>query len=113
MKKLPNSNFALLQDIFKELNIEYNEKAVDNSEKLSEYWGETVGEKISKFSKVLKLTSDNTLIIVCSDSYAANELYYVKAKLIEEMNEKVKNLGIEIQDIKFDYKKWKEQEYDK
>ena len=72
-----------------------------------------LGEKISKFSKVLELTSSNVLIIVCSDSYAANELYYVKTKLLENMNEKVKNLGIEIKDIKFDYKKWKEQEYDK
>ena len=106
MKKLSNSNFVLLQDIFKELNINYDEAAADNSEKLSQYWEETVGEKISKFSKVLELTSNNVLIIVCSDSYAANELYYVKTKLLENMNEKVKKLGIEIKDIKFDYKKW-------
>ena len=90
MKKLPNSNFELLQDIFKELNIKYNEERADSLEKLSECWCETVGEKISKFSKVLQLTSDNTLIIVCSDSYAANELYFVKDKLLEDMNEKVK-----------------------
>ncbi len=106
MKKLSNSKFALLQDIFKELNINYDEAGADNFDKLSQYWEETVGEKISKFSKVLELTSNNVLIIVCSDYYAANELYYVKTKLLENMNEKVRNLGIEIKDIKFDYKKW-------
>ena len=51
MKKLPNSNFALLQDIFKELNIEYNERAVDNSEKLSKYW---VKRLVKKFPNSLK-----------------------------------------------------------
>ncbi len=109
MKKSSNSNFVLLQDIFKDLNINYDEKIAVNSEKLSKFWSETVGEKISKFSKFLELTSNNVLIITCSDSYAANELYYVKSKLIESMNEKLKKLGIEIKDIKFDYKKWKEQ----
>ena len=106
MKKSSNSNFVLLQDIFKDLNINYDEKIAVNSEKLSKFWSETVGEKISKFSKFLQLTSNNVLIITC---YAANELYYVKSKLIESMNEKLKKLGIEIKDIKFDYKKWKEQ----
>ena len=57
----------------------------------------------------MEFSADNILTVVCSDSFVANELYLEKNKLTKLMNEKTKNLGIEIKDIRFNYKKWKEQ----
>ena len=109
MKRINNSNFELLQDVIKELEFNYVEDKFQNTEKIAGYWIETVGSKISKFSKVLELSDDNMLTVACADSFVANELYLEKAKLLKIMNDKAENLGIKIKDIKFNYKKWKEQ----
>ena len=108
MKRINNSNFELLQDVIKSIEFNYVEEKATEVEKLTGYWVETVGNKISQFSKVLEVSADNTLTVVCSDSFVANELYFEKLQLLKKMNEKTKNLGITIKDIRFDYKKWKE-----
>ncbi len=108
MKKINNSNFELLEEIIKNLDLKYNQEANQNLEQLKNYWRDILGSNLSKLSKVYNFSADNILTIVCADSYAANELYFEKEKLIKYMNEKVQNLGIIIKDIKFDYKKWKE-----
>ena len=109
MKRINNSNFELLQDVIKELEFNYVEDKFQNIEKITNYWVEVVGSKISKFSKVLEYSTDNVLTIVCADSFVANELYLEKDKLLKIMNSRTENLGIKIEDIKFNYKKWKEQ----
>ena len=108
MKRINNSNFELIQDVIKELEFNYVEEKVGEFEKLTGYWVEVVGNKISQFSKVFEISADNTLTIVCADSFVANELYLEKIQLLKKMNDKTKNLGITIKDIRFDYKKWKE-----
>lgn len=107
--KRSNLYFESLQSVIKDLQFNYDESKFEVGEKLAGYWIETVGNKISQFSKVLEFSADNILTIVCSDSFVANELYLEKDKLTKLMNEKTKNLGIEIKDIRFNYKKWKEQ----
>lgn len=109
MEKRNNPYFESLQNVIKDLNFNYDETKVEKEEKLAEYWKETVGNKISQFSKFYEFSADNVLTIVCSDSFVANELYLEKDKLTRIMKEKSENLGIKIKDIKFNYKKWKEQ----
>ncbi len=109
MEKSNISNFELIKNIINNLDFNYDEQTAQIKEKLSDIWIEAVGKKISEMSKVYDFSSDNMLEIVCSDSYVANELYFVKEKLTNIMNEKIQKTGIKIKDIKFDYKKWKEQ----
>ena len=104
MKKIRYSNFEMIEDVIKNIDFNYN----PIRENLESYWVETVGEKIKTMAKVLDFSADNVLTIVCSDSYVANELYLEKSKLLEFMNIKAQETGIKIEDIKFDYKKWKE-----
>lgn len=108
MKRLNNSNFELLQDVIKDLNLSYNTENCKNIENIQKIWIDTIGNKISKFAKVYDFSNDNILTVVCSDSFVSNELYFEKEKLFRNMNEKLQKLGIKIKDIKFDYKKWKE-----
>ncbi len=109
MDKRSNLYFESLQSVIKDLQFNYDEKKIEKEEALTEYWKETVGKKISQYSKFYEISADNVLTIVCSDSFVANELYLEKDKLTRLMEEKTKNLGIKIKDIKFNYKKWKEQ----
>lgn len=108
MKKLNNSNFELIEDIIKTIDLKYDGTLQKNIECLEEFWEEIVGEKISKISRVYDILKDNSVVVVCSDSFIANELYLEKDKLLNDMNYKTEKLGIKIKDIKFDYKKWKE-----
>lgn len=108
MEERYNPYFESLKSVIKDLNLNYDENKVNNVEVLADCWIEIVGNKISQFSKVLEISADNTMTIVCSDSFVANELYFEKSQLLKKMNEKTNNLGITIKDIRFDYKKWKE-----
>lgn len=108
MKRINNSNFELLKDIIKTIDFNYNPDSQNVVNELNALWREVVGNKISKYSKVYEISSDNNLTIICADSYISNELLFNKNKLIDFMNEKTKKLGIKIEDIRFDYKKWKE-----
>ena len=59
-------------------------------------------------SRIYGISKNNTVTIVCADSFIANEFYLSKDTLFKQMEEKAEKLGIKIQEIKFDYKKWKE-----
>ena len=110
MNKLNNSDFYLVKDIINELGINAGDiyEKQQKNEELSNCWNEIIGEKISKMTKLYEISADNILTIICSDSYVANELFNNKEKIIEYMMEKANKLGINIKDIKFNYKKWKE-----
>ena len=108
MKKLNNSNFELIEDILKTIEFKYDSSKQKDIDCLEEFWEEIVGRQLSKASRVYGISKDRTVTIVCADSFIANELYLEKDKILNKMEEKAVNLGIKIEDIKFDYKKWKE-----
>ncbi len=109
MKKLNNSNFELIEDVIKELDFKYNQNDEKILGEIKKFWTQVAGDKISTFSKVIDISENNILTIVCSDSFVANELYLEKQNLLKYMNKNVQNLGIIIKDIKFNYKRWKEE----
>lgn len=108
MKKINNSNFERLKDVIESIDFNYNPDDCQKIENLQKYWEDTIGAKISKLAKVYDFSYDNKLTVSCADSFVANELYLEKEKLLKIMNRKAEETGIKIEDIKFDYKKWKE-----
>ncbi len=108
MKKLSNSDFELVHNIIQEINFNYDNDRQEKTNILSELWENIAGNDISKLTKVFEISDDYTVTVLCADSFIANELYFLKEKLLKIMKEKTQNLGIEIKDIKFNYKKWKE-----
>ncbi len=108
MVKLNNSSLNNLEDIIKGIKLNYDPKKETALETLSKNWIETIGNKISKFSKVYEITSDNILKVVCSDSIVANELYKEEEKILKNMNKKMAKTGIELKGIQFNYRKWEE-----
>jgi hypothetical protein len=108
MKNINDSDFESIKDVIKSLNFNYNPDDYQRKETLQKCWIDTIGEKISKLAKVYNFSSDNKLTVSCADSFVANELYLEKDKILNIMNKKAQETGIKIEDIKFDYKKWKE-----
>lgn len=108
MKKIYNSNFEMIQDVIKEIDFNYEASVQESKEEFFKSWEQIIGRKISKLTKPYEISDDNVLTIRCADSYVANELYFEKEKILSLVKEKTEKLGIKIEDIRFDYKKWKE-----
>jgi len=102
------SNFERIEDVIKQIDFNYKADDWKKLDDLKVCWIETIGNKISKLTKVFQISDDNVLTVLCADSFVANELYVSKEKIMELMNEKNKKTGINIKDIKFNYKQWKE-----
>ena len=66
-----------------------------------------VGQKIAEATRPFEINSQNVLVISCANSYIANELFLSKSSFLELLQEKAKELNVEIRDLKFDYKSWK------
>ena len=112
MKQLCSFGFESAGDIIKTIISEMHAAPADTAGMLKELWKETAGEKFLNASRVYGLSKNNTVCIVCSDAAAANELYLEKKTLLNKMKEKSSELGIKIEDIKFDYKKWEAKNYE-
>lgn len=108
MKKILYSNFELIEDVISDLKFNFSEDKVERLNKVSDVWVEVVGKKFSQFTKVLEISADNKLIVVCADSFVANELYLNRYNLLQDMCKKLANQGIEIEivDINFNYRRW-------
>ena len=109
MKKLLYSNFELIEDVISDLKFNYREDEVERLNKVADIWVDVVGNKISQFSKVLEISADNKVTIVCSDSFVANELYLEKENLLKSMCKKIEEQGIKIEivDLNINYRRWK------
>ena len=113
MKRLCNSNFELIQNIIKEVDFSEKLKIGMKVECIDKIWKEITNDMLSKVSYVLSMSKDEKIKVVCCDSYVANEFYLEKDKILSKLREKTEKMGIKIKDIIFDYKKWKDKNYEK
>lgn len=109
MKRLNYSNFELIEDVISELKFNFSENEAERLNKLADIWVEVVGNKFSQFTKVLEVSADNKLTIICSDSFVANEIYLKKDDFLGFVREKIVEQGIEIEivDLNINYRRWK------
>jgi len=73
------------------------------------FWSDVVGMKFSKFSKPTIIKGTKLFVSVFSP-VLIQELTLCKRKLIEKVNSYSKPLNIEIKDIVFNYKNYKDEE---
>ncbi len=106
MAKMNNFSMDSLKDVINSIKLNYNSEKENNLELCSKFWTETVGEKISEYSRVKNITSDNILELICSDSIVANELYNAENIILEKLNKKLEEYGIKISGMKFNYRNW-------
>lgn len=72
------------------------------------FWAKTVGKKFEKYSRAEALSLNNVLTVACANAAVSSELLMYKNELLEKINKYSMPLGIEIKDINFSHKIWKQ-----
>ena len=74
------------------------------------FWGQVVGKKFEKASEAVELAEKSGKIILtaaCANAAVTSELIMFKSDILKKINDYSKPLGIEIDDIVFSHKIWK------
>ena len=106
MKKIKYSNFESMKDIINQLDLKYDATIETNKQKFFDQWENIVGKKLSSVSKPIEINKNSVLVVACKNSFIANELFLAKNNFIELIEDKSKELGLEIRDLRFEYKNW-------
>ena len=75
---------------------------------LFKFWGKIVGKKFEKITRPVSINNKNELIVACANSMVTSELLLFKADIQKKMQPYTKSLDIDISDIVFSHKIWKE-----
>ena len=92
------------------MNTVLNAPALKNSMKkatLFKFWAKIAGKKFEKYSRIESLTAHNVLVVACANAAVSSELLMFKSDLLKKLNEYAIPLGLEIEDINFSHKIWK------
>lgn len=108
MKKILYSNFDGMDDIISKILSSKDMKKMITRNNLYQFWDKTVGEKFAKLSFPYGMTKGNLMIIACKNSMVGQELVLRKHEILEKLIPFAKSLNIKVTDLKFDPKKWKE-----
>lgn len=79
---------------------------------LFKFWAKIAGKKFENVSRIESLNSRNgkaVLTVACSNAAVTSELLMYKTQLLKKMNTYANPLGIEIDDINFSHKIWKQE----
>lgn len=108
MKKIKYSDFESVHEIIGKIDLKYDKSIENNKALLFEEWESIIGEKIASLSKPVELSDKNLLKISCANSFVANELFMQKQNLLILINEKAHEFNLNVRDLIFDYKNWKQ-----
>ena len=87
-------DFSKLSDIIQNFRVQYNKEQIDNEGDFFSEWKSVVGEKLAQHSAPKKLTQDGILIISCTNSVVANEIFNAKDKINKKLKTIANNSGI-------------------
>lgn len=106
MKKILYTQFKNIDDIISELAQDKEIKRAITRSNLYKFWKNVAGDKFAQNSKPYSMLKGNIMVIACKTPIVAQELLLQKSQLIEKMQPYLKSLRIKIRDLKFDAKKW-------
>ena len=72
------------------------------------FWTKVVGKPFDTKSKPHGMIGANTMVIACENAVVVQELTLRKKQILKKYAPYVKPLNIELKDIVFDVKKWKQ-----
>lgn len=77
---------------------------------LYKFWAKVAGEKFAKNSRPFSMLGGGTMVIACKNNIVAQELMLKKVQLLEKFKPYLKSLKMNVKDLKFDAKKWVEED---
>ena len=76
---------------------------------LFKFWGKIVGKKFEKITRPVSINPRAELIVACANSMVTSELLMFKKDILKKMEPYAKSLNIEISDLVFSHKIWKDE----
>lgn len=77
---------------------------------LFKFWKNVAGEKFKNNSKPYSMTTNSVMVIACKNSAVAQELMLRKTKILKDFEPYLKSLKMNVKDLRFDVKRWVEEE---
>lgn len=107
MKKILYTDFVSTEELIAELLEQKEFKKAMTRSNLYKFWGKAVGAKFADKSKPYSMLSGGVMVIACENPSVAQELMLRKTQLLLKLHPYAKSLKMNIEDLRFDTKKWK------
>ena len=110
MKKILYTKFKYIDDLISDLSQKKEIKKAITRSNLCKFWAKVAGEKFAQNSKPYSMLRGNVMVIACQSPAVAQELMLRKTQLLTKFKPYVESLKIKLVDLKFDSKKWIEED---
>lgn len=103
MKNVLYTKFNSFGDILNKVVSGINVNEIEKKNNLSEQWQKLVGEKFKDRTEAVFINQKGILVVACENSAVCSEMYILK----QNLEKRLKNADININDIIFSKKLWK------
>ena len=110
MKKILYTNFQNIDEIIEGMMKNAAIKKAMTRANLYKFWKNVAGEKFAQNSKPYSMTKGNVMVIACKTSTVAQELMLRKTQILVKFKPYVESLNMKLTDLRFDPKKWIDEE---
>ncbi len=110
MKKILYTKFQNIDEIISKMMENAAIKKAITRTNLYKFWKQVAGEKFAQNSKPYSMTKGSVMIIACKTPAVAQELLLRKNQLLIRFQPYVESLNMKLKDLRFDPKKWHEEE---
>ena len=109
MKKVLYTDFVSTEEIISEMLEQKDIKKAITRSNLYKFWSKIVGEKFASKSRPYSMMGGGVMVVACENNVVAQELILKKTQILSKFKPYTKSLNMNIKDLKFDAKKWKEE----
>ena len=109
LKKVLYTDFVKTESLIEELLNKKEIKKAITRNNLYKFWDKVAGEKFAKKSRPYSMLGDGIMVIACENAIVAQELTLRKTQILVKFEPYLKSLKLGVKDLKFDPKKWSEQ----
>ena len=110
MKKILYTNFQNIDEIIEDMMKNAAIRKAMTRANLYKFWAKVAGEKFAQNSKPYSMTKGSVMVIACKTPTVAQELMLKKTQLLVKFKPYVESLNMKLTDLRFDAKKWVEEE---
>lgn len=110
MKKILYTKFKNMDDIIADLMKNTTIKKAVTRANLYKFWKLAAGEKFAQNSKPYSMLKGSIMVVACKTPTVAQELLLRKTQILKKFEPYAKSLNMKVTDIKFDPKKWIEED---
>ena len=110
MKKILYTDFRNMDEIIGDMMKDAAIKKAMTRANLCKFWKKVAGEKFAQNSRPYSMIKGSVMVIACKTPTVAQELLLKKTQLLVKFKPYVESLNMKLSDLKFDAKKWVDEE---